>query len=100
MLLNNKSVFVMKSIVITATILTSFNLFSQAIPSKESDSKIKSQDHKSLVRGVDISKASPNEQGLIHYMETLTEKETLEFLKSFVDGEIVFKETKENEIKH
>ena len=91
---------VMKTILFTASFLTSFNLISQVIPSKITDSIIKSQDHKSLVRGVDVSKASPNEQCLIHCMETLTDKETLEFLKSFVDGEIVFKETQENEIKH
>jgi hypothetical protein len=88
-----KTNFNMKTKLITAAILTSFSLFSQAIPSKVSVSIIKS-----LGRGVDISKASPNEQGLICYMDRLSDKDAQEFLKSFVDGEIVFKEKQDSTI--
>jgi hypothetical protein len=44
-----------------------------------------------IIRGFDISKMSPNEQGLVMYMETLSHEEALELLKLFVIGEIVYK---------
>jgi len=51
-----------------------------------------------LVRGIDISKVSTNEQGLINYIEALSDLEALEFFKSFSNGEILLKEENESEI--
>ena len=48
-----------------------------------------------LVRGIDITEASPHEQGLILYMETLTDEEAMRLLRSMVKGEIVYKKEKE-----
>jgi hypothetical protein len=44
-----------------------------------------------IARGIDITEASPNEQGFILYMETLTDEEAMRLLRSMVDGEIVYK---------
>lgn len=48
-----------------------------------------------IIRGVDISKMSPNEQGLVMYMETLSDVEAFELLKTLVSGEIVYKKRNE-----
>jgi hypothetical protein len=48
-----------------------------------------------IVSGIDITEASPNEQGLILYMETLTDEEAMRLLRSMVKGEIVYKTEKE-----
>jgi hypothetical protein len=48
-----------------------------------------------IVRGIDITEASPNEQGFILYMETLTDEEAMRLLRSMVNGEIVYKTEKE-----
>ncbi|MFM7387829.1 MAG: hypothetical protein ACKO5L_06685, partial [Bacteroidota bacterium] len=48
-----------------------------------------------IIRGVDISKMSPNEQGLVMYMETLSDVEAFELLKTLVSGEIVYKKKNE-----
>lgn len=38
---------------------------------------------------------SPNEQGLVMYMETLSDVEAFELLKTLVSGEIVYKKKNE-----
>jgi hypothetical protein len=48
-----------------------------------------------VVRGIDITEASPNEQGFILFMETLTDEEAMRLLRSMVKGEIVYKTEKE-----
>ena len=48
-----------------------------------------------IIRGVDISKMSPNEQGLVMYMETLSDVEAFELIKTLVSGEIVYKKKNE-----
>ena len=48
-----------------------------------------------IIRGVDISKMSPNQQGLVMYMETLSDVEAFELLKTLVSGEIVYKKKNE-----
>jgi len=48
-----------------------------------------------IVRGIDITEASPNEQGFILFMETLTDEEAMRLLRSMVKGEIVYKTEKE-----
>ncbi len=88
----------MKILLITISFLPTYGLFSQLKSEPISDSIKKIQINPKYVRGIDISKASPNEQGLILYMETLSDKEALEFLKSFVVGEIVYKETEKIEL--
>lgn len=82
----------MKTFLITLSLLLTSNLFSQTIKNDLSDTTKIITPNTNVVRGVDISKATPNEQGLINYMETLSDEQALEFLKSFVVGEIVFKE--------
>ena len=82
----------MKTFLITLSLLLTSNLFSQTIKNNLSDTTKIITHNTNVVRGVDISKASPNEQGLINYMETLSDEQALDFLKSFVVGEIVYKE--------
>lgn len=82
----------MKTFFITLSFLLTSNLFSQTIKNNLSDTTKNITHNTNIVRGVDISKATPNEQGLINYMETLSDEQALEFLKSFVVGEIVYKE--------
>jgi hypothetical protein len=48
-----------------------------------------------IIRGIDITEASPNEEGFILFMETLTDEEAMRLLRSMVKGEIVFKTQKE-----
>jgi hypothetical protein len=91
-----KNNLVMKTILFTASFLTSFNLFSQVNATQMVDSSTKLQNASTDVRGVDVSKASPNEQGLIQYMETLSDDAALDFLKSITNGALVLKD--ENEI--
>lgn len=82
----------MKTLFISLFIFISSNLFGQTTNTVQSDTLKKPYSQSNIVRGVDISKATPNEQGLINYMETLSDEEALEVLKSFVVGEIVYKE--------
>lgn len=86
----------MKTILFTASFLTSLNLFSQVNATQMVDSSTKLKNVSTDIRGVDISKASPNEQGLIQYMETLSDDAALDFLKSITNGALVLKD--ENEI--
>lgn len=51
--------------------------------------ELENQSH--IIRGIDISKAPPNQQQIILYMETLTDEQAFEFLKMFVSGEIIYK---------
>lgn len=48
-----------------------------------------------IVNGKDISTMSPNEQGLIIFMESLTDEQAFEILKLFVVGEIHYIKKKE-----
>ena len=48
-----------------------------------------------IVNGKDISTMSPNEQGLIIFMESLKDEQAFEFLKLFVVGEIHYIQKKE-----
>ena len=48
-----------------------------------------------IIRGVDLSKMSPNERDLVLFMETLSDAEALELLKILVSGEIVYKKKNE-----
>lgn len=82
----------MKTLFISLFIFISSNLFGQTTNTVQSDTLKKPYSQSNIVRGVDISKATPNEQGLINYMETLSDEEALEVLKSFVVGEIVYKQ--------
>jgi hypothetical protein len=82
----------MKTLFISLFIFISPNLFGQTTNTVQSDTLKKTYSQSNIVRGVDITKSTPNEQGLINYMETLSDEEALELLKSFVVGEIVYKE--------
>lgn len=82
----------MKTLIFISALFLSFVSFSQTKPTTPIDTTKQVQTNPNIVRGVDISKATPNEQGLINYMETLSDEQALEFLKSFVVGEIVYKE--------
>ncbi len=73
-------------VIILCSVLIQKDLFAQT------DSSLQANSNAEVIRGIDISIAPPNEQGLIRYMETLTDEEALEFLKSFVDGKIIMKE--------
>jgi hypothetical protein len=49
------------------------------------------RDSSLIIRGIDISNAPPEQQQIILHMETLTEEQAFEFLKTFVKDEIVYK---------
>jgi hypothetical protein len=49
------------------------------------------KDSSLIIRGIDISNAPPEQQQIILYMETLTQEQAFELLKTFVKGEIVYK---------
>ena len=82
----------MKNIIFILAIFTSFNLFSQTNVVADTTKQFVNQPM--IAQGVDISKANPNEQGFILYMESLSDERALELLRSMVKGEIVYK--KEN----
>lgn len=88
----------MKKTLASICFLISNSLFSQ-INQALLDSEVTDTNKKVLVREIDISKASANEQGLIHYMETLSDEAALDFLKSFTNGALVLKEEKEISIE-
>lgn len=51
--------------------------------------ELENQNH--IIRGIDISKAPPNQQQIILHMETLTDEQAFEILKTLVSGEIIYK---------
>lgn len=79
----------MKNLIFILAIFTSFNLFSQT--NVVMDTTKQSVNQPVIVRGVDITNASPNEKEFILYMETLSDQEANKLLKSMVKGEIVYK---------
>lgn len=88
----------MKTILIATSFLTSFSVFSHVNCYQVNYSVTITPNTSTLVRGIDISKVSTNEQGLINYIEALSDLEALEFFKSFSNGEILLKEENESEI--
>lgn len=88
----------MKSTLITLTFICNFCSFSQQTQKSLNNTANKPQDNSDRIRGIDNSNASLNEQGLIKYMETLSDEDALEFLKSFTKGEIALKKENESEI--
>ena len=56
-----------------------------------SDTTNHNVNEKLVVRGIDISNASPFEKDFILYMETLSDEEVYQIFLSLVDGEIVYK---------
>lgn len=81
----------MKTLIFISILFLSFVSFSQTKPTTLIDTTKQTQTNTNIVRGVDISKASPNEQELIMHMETLTDVEAFEILKTLVSGEIKYK---------
>lgn len=81
----------MKTLFISLSILFSSSLFGQTTNVVTSDTLKKVNQNPNIVRGIDISKASENEQYLIRYMETLSDEEALKFAKSFILGDIMYK---------
>ena len=78
--------------------ITSIICFSQRTQKQLNDSLTNSMEISTFLHGVDISKASPNEQGLINYMDTLSDENTLQLFKSVSNSEIILKEGNESEI--
>ena len=82
----------MKTFFLTLSLFVTSNLLSQTNVTLPSDTTKNITNNSKIVRGIDISKTSENEQGLIMYMESLSDEDALEFLKTFVVGEIIYKE--------
>lgn len=81
----------MKTLIFISTLFLSFVSFSQTKPTTPIDTTKQVQKTPNIVRGVDISNASPNQQEFITYMETLSDVEAFEILKTLVSGEIKYK---------
>jgi hypothetical protein len=88
----------MKAKLITASFLTSFSVFSQVISSQLADSVAKIEKSSSMDREIDISIVSSNQQGLINYIERLSDEDALKFLKSFTHSEVVVIKGNESDI--
>jgi hypothetical protein len=73
------------------TVLLMIGLQAKAQDTLVSKDPVVKHPNPTIIRGIDISTASPNQQDFILFMETLSDEQAFEILKTLVSGEIHYK---------